>query len=213
MWSDIKADSILGSGAHLLESRASKGKVYLDANSRINQYTLDTDPWSDPGSLNQVFDLQDCVRSQLKSTVLKVLCTASGIGEVSWSAADRNVLGVVAEVYKTVEEKCSSGMGMLLGPVDVSFPADEHLLLVSASSTRSNIADETAQLRDRLVRVERELFDMRNQVARLVAQATSSFTTAQIVARVDYNPAEAWQKAIERDSTTSPVLNLEELYE
>jgi hypothetical protein len=218
MWRELKAETIVSS---MTAGTASTDAVFFDlysATGRVpepwGQTPFQDDPWSDPDGIGQAFNPQYRVRRQLKSTVLKMLSKAAVMGEISWSAADRTLLGGLAEVYRTVEEKCSSAVSVRGGPVALSVPEAEGLVYFFPSSASPNdVSDETSQLRNRLARVERELFDMRNQVSRLVAQANASFAPIQIAARAAYDPAAAWQKAVERDGTASPVSNLEEIYE
>jgi hypothetical protein len=220
MWREAKADAIVSSIKGLVGGAAPTDTAFFDvcpvsgrAHDPWEQSFGHVDPWGDPGGIS-AFDPQYRVRNQLKSTVLKVLCKAAGMHEISWSAADRTLLGGLAEVYRTVEEKCSAGVNMRGGSVALSMPGAENLTyFVPGTVTSSGIFDETSQLKYRLARVERELFDMRNQVSRLVAQANTSFAPMQIVARAAYDPAAAWRKAVEQDGTTSPITNLEEIYE
>jgi hypothetical protein len=122
------------------------------------------------------------------------------------------MLGMVAGVYRAAEYGGFRGVPEFAGPV--SYSPTDFVFVGSAQASAGESAYETAELRARLVRVERELFEMRSQVSRLLAaHATASLSAKLIASRVDYNPAEAWKIAIERDGTTTPVPNLEELYE
>jgi hypothetical protein len=148
----------------------------------------------------------------LKETVLKVLWNVAGLNEMGWRAADPHMLGMVAGVYRAAEHGGLRGLPSFTVPV--SYCPTDFVFVSPAQAPASESAYETAELRTRLVRVERELFEMRSQVSRLLtAHATAALSAKLIGSRIDYNPAEAWKIAIERDGTSSPVPDLEELYE
>jgi hypothetical protein len=210
MWHELKTDAIVASLKQPCAVPADA--IFCDSHFGVASHcdpwapTLGQDPWNEAVGSNPIFDPRYRFQNQLKSTVFKVFCKGIGVNEVSWSPADRILIGGLTELYRTVEGKCSVGAETLsfseCDPMGYFFPAAD-----------TDILSETSRLRERLVRVERELFDMRNQVSRLFAQATTPLAPARIVTGAAHDPAAAWRIAVERDGTTSPVSNLEEIYE
>ena len=111
MWREAKADAIVSSIKGLVGGAAPTDTAFFDvcpvsgrAHDPWEQSFGHVDPWGDPGGIS-AFDPQYRVRNQLKSTVLKVLCKAAGMHEISWSAADRTLLGGLDEKnFRTLDE-------------------------------------------------------------------------------------------------------------
>jgi hypothetical protein len=154
--------------------------------------------------------------------VLSVLEDASGQvnswgSESSWGALERPLMKEIALCYKDVEQKVQANLHREPDGFSLLFESLPGALgpFYAANCSVSTVVEprDTYHLEKRLAKVEHELFELRKQMMRLLSDGRTSWAVARLSSVVGYDPAKAWQKAVEMDSTATPLTNLEELYE